>query len=210
MFFLALRHLLSRKKQTILTLLGIILGTAAYITISAMMLGFQFFIIDQLVNNDSHIRVKAREETLTAENLKSYLFEDHILVKWIKPPSVRKDNSSILAPQMWLDRITSDERVSAASSQLVIQGIANYGKLSVGVSIVGSDPERQISVSNIEASMLEGRFIDIGVSGHRIAVGDEFLKKIGASRGETILLTVGKGLPQPFRIVSIFHLDCHP
>ena len=30
---------------------GIILGTAAYIAISAMMLGFQSFIVDQLVNN---------------------------------------------------------------------------------------------------------------------------------------------------------------
>lgn len=206
MFFLALRHLISRKKQTILTLMGIILGTAAYITISAMMLGFQYFIIDQLVNNDSHIRIKAREETLTAENLKSSLFEDHVLVHWIKPPSGRKDNSSILAPQMWLDRIAMDERVSAASPQLVVQGIATYGKLSFGISIVGSDPERQIHVSNIESVMVNGKFSDIGVSGHRIAVGDEFLKKIGASLGETILITVGKGQPQPFRIVSVFHL----
>jgi lipoprotein-releasing system permease protein len=74
MLFLALRHLMSRKKQTSLTLLGIILGTAAYIAISGMMLGFQTFMIDQLVNNDSHIRIKAREDILTPNSLNSSFF----------------------------------------------------------------------------------------------------------------------------------------
>lgn len=206
MFFLAIRHLLSRKKQTSLTLIGIILGTAAYITISGMMLGFQIFIIDQLVNNDSHIRIKAREEALTAETLSSSFFDPNTLVGWVKPPSGRRDNTYILAPREWMDRLENDERVSAASPQLVVQGIASYGKISLGISLVGSEPEKQKGVSNIESSMVSGKFSDIGTNGNRISVGDEFLKKIGATKGETIFLTTGKGLPQPFRVVSVFHL----
>ncbi len=206
MYFLAIRHLLSRKKQTLLTLLGIVLGATAYIAISGMMLGFQTFIIDQLVNNDSHIRVKAREEMLTVRSLDKAFFESEVLVDWIKAPSGRKDNAYILAPGKWLDRLVMDERISAVSPQLVAQGIATYGKVSIGVSLVGSDPERQKAVTNIESAMLQGKFSDIGNSGNRIAVGDELLKKIGATKGETILLTAGKGLPQPFRIAAVFHL----
>ena len=206
MFFLAIRHLLSRKKQTSLTLLGIVLGTAAYIAISAMMLGFQTFIIDQLVNNDSHIRIQAREEILTDRTLNTAFFDPAIWVHWLKPPAGRKDNAYILAPRAWLDRLEADDRVSAASPQLIVQGIASYGKLTLGVSIVGAEPEKQKSVSNIEASMLMGKYSDIGSNGNRIAVGDSFLKKLGAAKDETILLTVGKGLPQPFRVVSVFHL----
>ena len=206
MFFLAIRHLLSRKKQTSLTLLGIILGTAAYIAISGMMLGFQLFIVDQLVNNDSHLRVKAREEILTEKSLDTAFFDSNTLVNWAKPPSGRKDSAYILAPSEWLERLEKDDRVAAASPQLVIQGIASYGSLSKGITIVGSTPEKQRGVSNIENSMVSGKFSDIGTTGNRIAVGDEFLNKIGTSKGETIFLTVGKGLPQPFRIVSVFHL----
>lgn len=206
MFFLAIRHLLSRKKQTLLTLFGIILGTAAYIAISAMMLGFQSFIIDQLVNNDSHIRVKAREEMLSERSLDTAFFNSETLVHWIKAPSGRKDNAYILAPGEWMDRLVADERVSAASPQLIVQGIATYGKISLGISIVGSEPEKQRGVSNIESAMVSGKFSDIGSSGNRIAVGDELLKKMGATSGETLFLTVGKGLPQPFRVVSVFHL----
>lgn len=206
MFFLALRHLLSRKKQTTLTLIGILLGTAAYISITAMMMGFQSFLVDQLVNNDSHIRIKAREEVLTSESLNSSFFEKETLIHWIRPPSGRKDDAFILAPGTWLERLESDEKVEGASPQLVVQGIATYGKVAMGVSLVGSEPERQKRVSNIEKSMVQGKFADIGTSGNRIAVGDEFLKKIGATRGETIFVTVGRERPQPFRIVSVFHI----
>lgn len=206
MFFLATMQLISRKKQTLLTLLGIVLGTAAYIAISGMMMGFQTFMIDQLVNNDSHVRVSAREESLNSDSLNSILFEEHQFVHWIKPPSGRKDNAYILSPGNWFDRLEKDERVKALSQQVVVQGLASYGKVSVGVSIVGSIPERQKGVSNIEKYMLEGAFTDIGSGGNRIAVGDALLAKLGATRGEVVQLSSGKGEPQPFKIVSVFHL----
>jgi lipoprotein-releasing system permease protein len=206
MFFLAIRHLFSRKKQTLLTFLGIVLGTAAYVAISGMMLGFQTFIIDQLVNNDSHIRIQAREEILTSQVMNQSFFDTSSLISWIKPPAGRKDNSFILAPQEWLDRLNKDERVLAASPQLVVQGIATYGAQTVSVSIVGSEPEKQKRVSNIEAAMIKGRFTDIGNTGNRVIIGNALAKKLGISEGETIQLSVGKQSPQPFKVVGLFHL----
>lgn len=207
MFFLAIRHLLSRKRQTSLTLLGIILGAAAYIAISGMMLGFQSFIVDQLVNNDSHIRINAREELLTETSLNTAFFgPDLPLVHWIKPPSGRKDNAYILAPAAWLDRLEKDPNVQAASPQLIVQAIANYAKVTLGVRLIGSEPDKQRQVTNIENYLLKGKFSDIGTSGNRIAVGKDFLDKIGAAQGESIFLSVGKGNPQSFKIVAVFQL----
>lgn len=206
MFFLAVRHLLSRKRQTVLTLMGIILGAAAYIAISGMMLGFQTFIVDQLVNNDSHIRITAREEFLDSDSLDGSIFEDGQIVNWIKPPAGRKDNAYILSPRTWLDRLEKDVNVAAASPQLVVQAIATYGKVSVGTRVIGSEPERQSRVSTIEKYMLKGKFSDIGSSGNRVVIGDALAKKMGASLNETIFLASGRGLPQPFRIAGIFSL----
>jgi len=206
MLFLAIRHLLSRRRQTSLTLLGIILGAAAYIAISGLMLGFQSFIVDQLVNNDSHIRITAREEMLTETSLNTSFFDPDTLINWIKPPSGRKDNAYILSPRTWLDRLEKDSSVIAASPQLVVQAIANYAQVTVGVRIIGAEPEKQLKVTNIEKYILKGKFADISTSGNRIAVGKEFLDKIGAAKNESIFLTVGKGTPQPFKIVAVFQL----
>lgn len=206
MFFLAIRHLLSRKKQTFLTFIGIVLGTAAYVGISGMMLGFQTFIIDQLVNNDAHIRIQAREEILTAQVMNKSFFDTTALISWIKPPAGRKDSSFILAPQEWIKRLEKDERVLAASPQLIVQGMATYGAQTVAVSIVGSEPEKQIRISNIEGSMVKGKFTDIGNTGNRAVIGDELAKKLGIGSGETIQLSLGKQAPQPFKVVGLFHL----
>ncbi len=206
MFFLALRHLLSRKRQTALTLMGIVLGCAAFIGISGMMLGFQTFIIDQLVNNDSHVRISAREEFLTADSLRDSMFNEGQIVSWLKPPSGRKDNAYILSPRTWLDRLERDIDVAAVSPQLVVQAIATYGRVSIGARVIGSEPERQSRVSTINKYMLRGKFTDIGNSGNRVAIGEALARKIGASLNETIYLASGRGMPQPFRIVGIFRL----
>ncbi len=206
MLFLAIRHLLSRKKQTLLTLMGIVLGTAAYVAISGLMWGFQSFIIDQLVNNDSHIRISAREESLTETSLNESFFDKTTLVHWIKPPSGRKDNPYILSPSSWYERLNLDDSVSAFSQQLSVQSIASYGKISVAVRIIGSEPEKQIRISNIENYMLKGKFTDIGKTGNRIVIGEGLQKRLGCSLNESLFLSVGKGQALPFRIVGIFRL----
>lgn len=206
MLFLALRHLTSRKRQTLLTLLGILLGTGAYVAISGLMLGFQTFIIDQLVNNDAHVRITAREELLTESSLNESFFGGSALVKWWKPPSGRKDNPYILAPGTWLERLENDPKVAAASPQMVVQAIVKVGKATAAVRLIGSEPERQKRVSNIEHYMLQGRFSEIGTTGNRVAVGKDLLDRIGAAYGETINLSAGKSGSVPFRIVGVFRL----
>jgi len=206
MFSLAIRQLISRKNQTLLTLMGIILGSAAYVAISAMMLGFQSFIVDQLVNNDAHIRISAREEILTAANVRDFFYDSDQNVHWLQPPSGRKDNASIVSPQSWIARLDKDPEVFAYSPQIVTQAIVNLGHINTTVRIVGSDPEKQRNVSNIEKYMLAGKWTDIGSSGNKIIMGEDLMIKIGAHQSETVMLSVGKQNPQPFKIVGVFKL----
>ena len=69
MLFLAIRHLLSRKKQTILILLGISLGTTMYVVISGMQLGMREFTLDRLLQNIAHIRISARDRLIDASEM---------------------------------------------------------------------------------------------------------------------------------------------
>lgn len=206
MFFLAVRHLLSRKRQTLLTLVGIVLGTAAYIAISGMMLGFQSFIIDQLVNNDAHIRISAREDIITEHSLDETFFGENALVNWRAPPSGRRDNAYILYPRGWLDRLEASPEVAAYSQQIVAQVIATRAKVTTAARLIGSDPSLQSQVTNIQKYVIKGNFQDIGSSGNRIIAGDGLLRKLGATVPETIFLSAGKGRIEPFKIVGSFHL----
>ena len=204
MYFLAIRQLFSRKRQSILTLLGIVLGTAAYIAISGMMLGFQTYMVDQLVNNDSHIRITARQEYLDETVLSRGLFGG-TLVKWLAPPSGRRESSRIQYPTGWFARLDKDPRVAAYSEQVVIQALASRGSISRTARVIGSRPERQVLVTNIEKYMVSGKFREVS-SGNRIVIGEGLRKKLGANVGETISLSSGQTTPINFKIAGIFRL----
>lgn len=211
MWFLALRHLSSRKKQSFLTLAGITLGTAAYVVISGMMLGFQTFIIDQLINNDAHIRISAREEIITEHSMDDDFFSIETsstdpLVQWVSPPSGRRDSAYILSPRTWTDRLDQMPEVAAYAQQMKSQLIITRGKVSTAASMIGVQPQQQLLVTNIEKHMRSGKFTDIGRGGNQIVAGDGLLKKLGARVGDTLLLSSGKTAPQPFKVIGSFHL----
>lgn len=202
MMFLSLKHLLTRKKQSVLILLGIIIGTAAYVAISGMMLGFQTKLMDQLVNNDAHIRISAREELLTSESLDSFPEAEHVF--WSLPPSGRKDSAKIQYPLGWFEKLNKDQDVIAFVPQVNINVIFNRASVTVAGRMIGADPLKQERVSNIQQYMISGAFKDIGTSGSRIILGKALMQSLGARQSETILITSGKGPSMPFKIVGVF------
>lgn len=54
---IAIRHLLARKRQSIVSLVGIILGVAFFLAISSLMRGSEKDFISRLVDNSPHITI---------------------------------------------------------------------------------------------------------------------------------------------------------
>ncbi len=208
MMFLSLRHLLARKKQSILILLGITIGTAAYVAISGMMLGFQSYMLEQLVNNEAHIRISSREDILTAEEMSAYPSSKHVF--WLIPPSGRKDSSRIEYPLGWFNKLDRDPDVAAYSPQVVSQVIFAQAKVTKAGRIIGSQYERQIKVTNIQNYMKQGSFKDMGNSGNRIIIGTKLMEQLGTRLSETILISTGSEAPQAFKIVGAFETGIRP
>ncbi|MBY0515879.1 MAG: ABC transporter permease [Bacteriovoracaceae bacterium] len=202
MMFLSLRYLLARKKQSLLIIVGIMIGTAAYVGISGMMLGFQTVLLDQLVNNDAHIRISAREDLLTSETMGSFPTASHVF--WDIPPSGMKDSAKIEYPIGWYQKLNNDPQVLAYSPQVNLNVIFRRGTLSRSGRLIGSDPRLQERVTNIQKYMVIGKFSDMGQTGSRIIIGKALMESLGARPSETLFLTSGSGAPKPFKIVAIF------
>ncbi len=209
MWFLAFRYLFSRKKQTALILIGIILGTTAYVTISGMMLGFQSFLAEQLVNNEGHIQVTARDSIISEKEVQPTLFNDSDLIHWIIPPSGKRDEDHIQYPHGWFERLENDPRVFGYSPQLSTQVLIQNGKASQTGRLIGSDPTKQINVTNIEKYITSGNFSDIGSGGNRAIAGEDLLLKLGARVNDTLKVTVGKASPTYFKVIGTYRSGIH-
>lgn len=197
---------MARKKQSALILLGIVIGTGAYVTISGLMLGFQEFIIDQLVNNDAQIRITARQSAITEHSLDDLFYPESAHVFWKIPPSGFRNNNYIIDPQSWFTRLDSAPEVMAYAPQLSTQVIFKRGATTTTGQLRGTDPVKQRLVTNIEKYMVDGSFAEIGHGGNRIVAGVDLLKKLGALVNETLLVSSGANTNMPMKVVGSFRL----
>ena len=210
MNFLAIRYLLARKKQTILTLIGIILGTAGYVTISGIMLGFQDYLLDQFINNDCHIRIKARDEAINEKNIRSLLFKVEETPNWITPPAGRKGEDTINNVPSWKDRLLHDSRVESFALQLQVPVLLQFGKVNLAVRMIGIKPEDQLRVSSIERYITHGSFKGLDRGAGQILIGEPLLEKLGARINDSILVSLGKRGTLPFKVIGTFRFGMRP
>ena len=206
MIFLAIRYLLERKRQSILTLLGVFFGTLAYVAVSGFFKGFQGFLVQQLVNNAAQVHIQMRQDYLSAHDLDTSFFgPGNLHIFWSPPPAGVKGYREIQNPQSWYTRLNVDPRVKAYSPTMTAAALFNLGLNSAAANLIGCNPAQQEKVTTIADYMIVGRFTDIAYGGNRIILGDELMKRLGAGMQQYILVSVGINSPVPFKVVGRFY-----
>lgn len=202
---LAFRYLLARRRQTTLMILGFFFGTAAFVLLSGIMLGFRHYLIYQLINNDAHVHIQAREDFLTDHSLDAAFYGERTgHVFWAVPPAGRKDSDRIDSPQHWYQILDRDPRVTAYTPRLSAAVIFSKGDAEVPATLIGSDPLRQTQVTTIGDYVTQGSFTDVATGGNRIAIGDELCKKLGVILAQNVMVSLAERPPVPFKVVAVF------
>ncbi len=202
---LAIRHLKSRPRQTMLIFLGVTFGSLAFVTISGFFEGFQGFLVDQLVNNDAHIKISAPEEVVTENSLDVAFFgKEMARVFWNASPSGRRTDPTIADYQNWYSILGRDPRVEAFSSHLTAQANVVQKGLVVPVSLIGVIPNQIERVTTLKEFVLEGSLDSLATGGGNLLAGQGVLDKLGARIGQTVFIEVPGRKATPFKIVGRF------
>ena len=204
MFFIAYRQMTARKLQTFLTLLGIVFGSIGYIVISGVLLGFRVYLLEQLVNNDAHIKISPKVEIITTEKVYPLLYPDKKDISWFVPPSGKRDNSELRNAAHWFTILKDDEDIEAFSRQFSIRAIVSKGTQSDAAKLVGVEPYKHSRVTNISENMVTGKYSDLGETGSKIIIGEGLSENLGIRLNDTIYLSSGMGKTLPFKVVGSF------
>ena len=205
MLFLALRHLLSRKRQTILIFLGISLGTLMFTIISGMQLGMREFIEARLLSNTSHIQISARDNIIDRDEMTERFYGDEP-VHWFVPPAGKREEAHIMYPQGWFDRLSADPEVTGYSPSLSMNVIISHRNSKYPSTLVGIIPSMYQQVMDLQKYVTKGKLTDLSEGGNKIIVGEAMLKKLGSQIGDNILVSSGLGELRPLKIVGTFSL----
>jgi lipoprotein-releasing system permease protein len=208
MLFLSWRQLMARKKQTFLILLGISFGTLLYVSISGVQLGMRGYMYEQLLNNTAHVLISGSENKIEEGEITSRFYgANGRVVRWVRPPSGRREEVRLQNYQGWYERLLADPDVIDFSPRLSTNVLMTSGKFSASVRLFGVIPERQVRISSIEHYVTQGSWSALNTGSNQIVIGSGVADILGVQVGDIVNLSAGltAGSSKPFKVVGITH-----
>lgn len=198
---IAMRHLVARKRQTFVSLLGIMLGTAFFLGISAMMQGSEADFIRRLIDNSPHITVQDEFRNPHLQPVAQLYPDAAIQMHRVKPET---ETRGIRGYKQALDFMRAVPGLRA-SPMLQGQGLVTFAGKDEALSLNGIMPQDIDQVSTIGSYMTVGSIRDLAANPEGIIIGSELARLLSLERGESITVSATTGQRHSFKIVGIFH-----
>jgi lipoprotein-releasing system permease protein len=195
----ALTHVRSRARQTLVAVAGVATGVGFSIMMAALMQGSQDDFIRQLVDSMPHITV-ADERRHPPEQPAEHEYgavQIYGLTPEARRRGIKNPLATMAALEAWLP--------GAIAPSVKVQGIIRYASRDVGTSIFGIDPRREPRVSQLAKHMRQGTLNDLYGATNAIILGDRLAEKIGARIGANITVQTSDGARINAQVVGLFH-----
>lgn len=201
-FRIAMTHLLSKKRQTIVAMLGVTFGIAIFIFQAGLMSGFQSTFIEETVNTSANIRIyndvqEVRESILEKNNADPKAW---IAVHNQKP---KDEDPKVKDGKQIMDILEKDPRVSGISPFIGTQALFRLGLAQASGRAAGVDIEKENAIFNVQKHMVTGNILDLETSPDGIILGEGLAAKLGAKMGDNMTVISPKGITLEMRVTGI-------
>ena len=152
---IALTHLLAKKRQTIVAMLGVTFGIAIFIFQAGLMSGFQAYFIDETVNTTANIRIYNEAEK-NRKSILSKLYADEN--KWVVVQNQKpKDElTKIKNGYQIIAALEKDPHVIGVSPFLGSQAIFKVGIAQIAGRVSGVDIIKENILFDVSKNMRQG------------------------------------------------------
>jgi lipoprotein-releasing system permease protein len=196
----ALAHLTSRKRQTLVSLTGVVLGVAFFLAVSSLMRGSEKDFIKRLVDNSPHVTVYDEVRQGRAQPAELRWPDAAVSVRNVKP---LRETRGIRG---WPQRLEFIEALPGVRAAPVLAGAAvlTFAGRQQGVTLSGAVPEKMKQVTVIEEKMIEGSLDALAADPNGIVVGKGLVDKFSLHAGSSLNVIAADGSSRPLRVVGIF------
>lgn len=194
---IATKFLREGKAQSTLILVGIAIGVAVIVFLTALITGLQSNIIQRTLGTQAHIKVQQTEE-----RNRIFAPERNSLQLTIESKRAQRLRS-INNWQQVRDMLDTLPRVTAVSPIISGPAFARRGESLQSVALVGIDAPRYLRIIPVKDDMVAGVF--------RIGAGDTVIGKqlatdLGMRVGDKLRLDGGQGRESILNVAGIFEL----
>lgn len=199
---IALRHLRTRKRQTILATLGIMIGGGIFALMLAITAGQQEFLRSRLIDISPHLLVTSdRLNPITSRNL----LKDETGVVELSvntPPTQRKELKPYTELVQKVER--ASPLITAVAPYVQVQGVFRRGTRYQTVTVRGVDPHRERRIARLAANIHTGSLDALGRTPNGVAIGSGLARKLGIGEGSDFNFITPSGAIQSLKVVAVF------
>ncbi|MHC1754011.1 MAG: ABC transporter permease [Methanosarcina sp.] len=174
---IALRQVLSRKKQTLFAILAVALAVAAITVMMAMLSGFQDELVTSSIENNPHIVISPQDEEEEFIHLYRYTSA----------------------------RIAEKEGVIAVSPKYLGQAALEYRDNAEGVSLQGVDPLAEENVMRVSEDVIEGDLMSLVHTRYGVLLGDQLAENLEVNVGDRVDVVFPGSQTTSFKVIGLVH-----
>ncbi len=198
---IAYTHIVSSKKQTIITALGVTIGIAIFIFMNSLMKGFDQSAEASLFKTTPHLKVFHDDELSPALLISAN--ENHL--NMIANPKISNKSKKLLNPQEIINVISRHPDVVAVSPEVSVNvfynnGVAQVSGLASGVNIRAEENMFRMQ----QKIMVDGDINQLLANPNGIILGSGIASKLSVRVGDIITVTSSKNPGKTMRVVGLF------
>ncbi|HEY9142806.1 MAG TPA: ABC transporter permease [Arenimonas sp.] len=194
---IATRFLREGKSQSTLILVGIAVGVAVIVFLTALITGLQENIIERTLGTQAHIRIVPTEEKNIV--LPAPAGSTQLVLETRRAQRLRSINNW----QQVLGVLDALGPVTAASPVISGPAFARRGEAIESVALVGIDAERYQRIIPISEDIVAGRF---RIGAGDTVIGSQLAEDLGLGVGDKLRLDGGQGRETVVNVAGIFEL----
>ncbi|TND07874.1 MAG: lipoprotein-releasing system permease protein [Bacteroidetes bacterium] len=197
---IAITHIVTRKKQTLVAALGVTIGLSIYLFMNSLTNGFDKFQNAETFKSTAHIKIyKDDEQTKPLskyENSRALIINSQIV----------NNSKKIINPLQLISIIKKEPYITDVIMQVDFSAFYNKGTAQVKGTGNGVNIAEYNSMFNTQKYMKAGSISDLQNNMNGIILGSGIAEKLGVRVGDNISVSSSFGVGKNLKIVGIFEL----
>ncbi|MBS1596972.1 MAG: ABC transporter permease [Bacteroidetes bacterium] len=199
-------HLLTRKKQTIVAMLGVTFGIAMFILMISFMQGVNQFLEDTMLSATPDIHIYNDVKTDFSVSVAGQYFKDSNQLVAVAHPKPKEVTLNLKNAEGIMADLKRDPQVAAISPLLSTQVFYNYGPVQLNGFIDGVNITEESRLYHLAEKMIDGKPENLLTTDNGILMGKGLADKLNVRTGDLVSLATPTGSTMRFRIVGIFQI----
>lgn len=197
---IALTHILTRKKQTLVASLGVTIGITAFVFLNSLVLGFNHFFDNTVFKSMPHMRIFKDDEI--SKSLKTTNDSSSLAV--VVNPKILNKTKNLINPQLLVSEIKRQPDVVAAAQWVTVNLFYTSGKSLLNGVAAGANIREADAMFDIESTMVEGNTRDLENVTNGILVGSGIAEKLNLKLNDNLTVVSSIGASKVMKVVGIF------